>query len=1278
MSVVHARRIRRGIVVFTAALAALVAGARAPLTTRFLHAQAAPPAPSQPASSGRPIRVLFLGQEQERPHNPARMFPLLAAPFARRGIQLTYVATPQEALTADTLQYYDAVMLYGNHETLTPPQEKALLDFVESGKALVALHSASAEFTNSPKYIALVGAQFLRHGTGEFTAEIVAPTHPVMQGLKPFETWDETYVHTKHNTVGRTVLMQRVDASGREPWTWVRTQGKGRVFYTAYGHDERTWQQAGFQALVERGLVWAVDQNARMGWEQLQMPNVSYSDTYPVPNYENRNPAPQYQVPFSPVDAQKFMQTPAEFKIDLFASEPDIVKPISFNFDEKGRLWVIEAFDYPNDVLPAGTTGHDRIKICEDTNGDGRADKFTIFTDGLNLPTSLVFANGGVIVAAAPNFYFLKDTNGDDKADVKETLFTGWGVRDTHAVASNLQYGPDNFVWGTVGYSGFNGTINGKPFNFTQGAYRFKGDGSGFEYMVQSTNNTWGLGFNETFDVFGSTANGDPSWEMGIPARFFDGVQGLGTPPVNGRGGTPPATLGYQSLAQFTALHPTTPYIRQVDNQGFYTAGAGHMMYTARAFPKSYWNRVAFVNEPTAHLTGSVVVEPKGSGYIARDGWNLVSSAEEWFAPVHAMVGPDGAVWVADFYNFIAQHNPTPRGFTTGRGAAYETPMRDHQRGRIYRISYRGAPAAKKRSLSRTDTTGLLEALASDNMFWRLQAQRLLVERGQKDVVPQLVALVRNKTVDEIGTNGGALHALWTLHGLGELATTSTEAYRAAVEALKHPAAGVRKAAAMVLPKDNASADAIVAANLMADTDLHTRLSAILVLAEMPTSGTIAQAMYKASQVPENFGDPWISRALYVAATKHQDAFLSAYKADRTALPFSALPVPLRIGNARPDWRVPSTADLTAEWKNMQAPGNWEARGLANFDGVVWFTRSVTVPAGQTIDSLSLGQIRNSAEVWVNGLLLAPTIAPAAAPAPPPAPAPAAAPPTTGRGMPAVDISTPPAPTASARVAQVVYPVPKTAMHAGANTVTVRITNSRADGGFVGTPDMMYVQAGQARTTLAGTWKYRVERANNTGAIYSRPGELAAHVAFTAAGGPAGAAGASLPAVATTPDVTLQLSIVPEQLKWATTDLTVNAGQLVEITIVNPDQMPHNFVLGAVGSLEQVGGAADRLSTSPTAAAQNYVPDVSQVVFASKLIPSGQSVTFQFRAPTDAGQYPYMCTYPGHWRLMNGILTVLPAGARGRGGAPAPAGPTPAAPAPATGTGRGGATGAGS
>ena len=147
---------------------------------------------------------------------------------------------------------------------------------------------------------------------------------------------------------------------------------------------------------------------------------------------------------------------------------------------------------------------------------------------------------------------------------------------------------------------------------------------------------------------------------------------------------------------------------------------------------------------------------------MAHDGWNLISSAEEWFAPVAAMVGPDGAVWVDDWYNFIAQHNPTPAGFSVGRGAAYETSMRDHLRGRIYRISIAGAPPQKKRSLEERPG-GLLEALAADNMFWRLHAQRLLVERGQKKWCRSSSRSCAIKSVDEIGTNGGALHALWTL-----------------------------------------------------------------------------------------------------------------------------------------------------------------------------------------------------------------------------------------------------------------------------------------------------------------------------------------------------------------------------------------------------------------------------------------------------------------------------------------------------------------------------------
>ena len=1238
---------RRLAAIGAVALAVLFLTARADVAVF----QGARPGPSDGRTPGRPLQVLFLGQNQERPHNPAKMFPILAAPFARKGIQLTYAATPADALDAARLAHYDALMIYGNHTTLTPDQENALIDFVEGGKALIALHSASAEFTSSDKFISMVGGQFLRHGTGDFTAEIVQPAHPLMQGLQPFETWDETYVHTKHNLVDRTVLMERVDNAGREPWTWVRTQGKGRVFYTAYGHDERTWSQPGFQSLVERALMWSISEESRAAFRQLEMPTVLYVDGYNVPNYENRNPAPKYQLPFSPEDAGRFIHAPAEFKVELFASEPDITKPIAMSFDEKGRLWVIEALDYPNEVLD-GNPGDDRIKILEDTNGDGRADKFTVFADKINLATSLTFANGGVVLSAPPHMLFLKDTNGDDKADVRQVLSTGWGTRDSHAVASSLQYGPDNYVWGTVGYSGFDGTMNGTPMQFTQGAFRFRPDGTDFEYMAQSTNNTWGLGFNETGDVFGSTANGDPSWYLGIPNRFFEGVSGLPGPQL-GRGASP----GYQSLAQFTTIHHLTPYVRQVDHQAYYTAGAGHMLYTARAFPKAYWNRIAFVNEPTVHVTGQIAIEPLGAGYVARDAWNLVESAEEWFAPIAAMVGPDGAVWVDDWYNFIAQHNPTPQGYSVGKGAAYETSMRDHLRGRIYRVSYAGAPAAptvKKRSLSRADPAGLLEALGSDNMLWRLHAQRLIVERGQKDVVPQLLALVRNTSVDAIGTNGGGFHALWTLKGLGELNTTTTAAYRAAVDALRHPAAGVRKAAATVLPKTIEAASAMLAAGALQDAELHTRLAAVLAAAEMPASADVALALFRESQKPENFGDPWLSRAIYVAATKHQANFLAAYNADTAKLPFAALPVPLRLGAAAPDWRVPSAQDLASDWNEMTLPGNWESKGLPNFDGVVWFTRTIDLPQNAAaVDTISLGPVRNTGRVWVNGVAMTTPPSPGGIGAP----GPGAGQGTTagGTGLPAT--------TPTARAADLVFSAPAGVFKPGANTITVQVTNQRAEGGFAGTAAEMTLRSGQTRTSLAGPWKYRVERSANTGALYANPGELAAHVAFTAAGGATGAAGAALPVVAPVPDVVLQLGVIANEMKYSAPELTVAPGQLVEIVFVNADQMPHNFVLGAPDSLSQIGAAADLLAQQPNAAAISYVPDVAQVIVKTPMVGPGERLVFQFRAPTTPGQYPYLCTYPNHWRLMNGILNVVMQGRGGRGG------PPPAAPAPGRGRG---------
>jgi HEAT repeat protein len=189
-------------------------------------------------------------------------------------------------------------------------------------------------------------------------------------------------------------------------------------------------------------------------------------------------------------------------------------------------------------------------------------------------------------------------------------------------------------------------------------------------------------------------------------------------------------------------------------------------------------------------------------------------------------------------------------------------------------------------------------------MLWRLTAQRLIIERGQKDVVPQLQALVKNTSVDAVGINGGAMHALWTLKGLGELDSPdskTTSSHAVAVAALKHPAAGVRKAAAMVLPMTAASASAMLTANVLQDPDLHTRLAATLVLAEMPESAEVAQALYRESQKTENYSDKWLSRAFYIAALRHKTPFTTAYKADKTAVPFDSR-FPLRLGTLA-DWR---------------------------------------------------------------------------------------------------------------------------------------------------------------------------------------------------------------------------------------------------------------------------------------------------------------------------------------------------------------------------------------
>ena len=837
------------------------------------------PVTDTPAAPTTPLKVLFLGDNGH--HQPAMRYRQLASGWANQPIKLEYTED-LKVLNPETLAKYDALMVYANHPKIEPEQEKALLDFVRSGKGFVPLHCASYCFLNSPEYIKLVGAQFQRHGTGTFRTTIKDQNHPIYKGFPGFESWDETYVHTKHNTEGRTVLETRKEGRGEEPWSWVRDEGKGRVFYTAWGHDERTFGHPAFQNLVQRGLYWAAHRNpdeagtvrgeVAMTPIPKDLPPFEYQPAR-VPFYPagknwgtTTEPLGEMQKPIDPAISIKHMSTPVEFETKLFASEPMIEgKIMCMNWDERGRLWIVETVDYPNEKRPPGQ-GRDRIRILEDTNNDGIADKTVVFADKLSIPTSLIFVKGGVLVHQAPETLLLTDTNGDDVADERKVVFTGWNAGDTHAGPSNLHYGLDNWLYFMVGYSGFRGTVGSENLDFRTGFVRMKQDGSKMEFLRNTNNNSWGIGLSEEGVLFGSTANGNPSEYMPIANRYYESVNGWSSGVLTGIGGNP----------KFITI---TDKIRQVDHHGGYTAAAGHALYTARNYPKEYWNRTAFVAEPTGHILATFEIYPEGANYRSRQSWNLSASDDEWTSPTMGEVGPDGNVWMVDWYNYIVQHNPTPAGFTTGKGNAYETPLRDKKHGRIYRLVAKAKPGEGNFTLKGASPEKLVATLRNSNLLWRNHAQRLLVDRGEKDVVPALLEILATPKVDEIGLDVGAMHAIWTLHGLGAFGDEKVVA--AVTAALKHPAAGVRRNAALALPETAESAGQILDAGLLGDANGQVRLAGLLALADRPATPKAGEALAKAIADPAITTDKWLPDALIAAAAKQEGSFLAAWLAQK-------------------------------------------------------------------------------------------------------------------------------------------------------------------------------------------------------------------------------------------------------------------------------------------------------------------------------------------------------------------------------------------------------------
>ena len=463
-----------------------------------------------------------------------------------------------------------------------------------------------------------------------------------------------------------------------------------RAFTCIPGHYHKNFSHPTMRALLLRGIAWA---GKRENADELCKPD-ELSDNL---RYVEGGPT-------RPEQAAEKIEVHPEFNISLVASEPLINKVMNVDWDEKGRLWVCETPEYPNgrrelNVEKWKDSGSwtktydrdptDRISILTDTNGDGIMDKKHVFADKLELVTSFCFYKNGVIACAAPDIWFLEDTNGDDVADKRTKLYTGLGTGDTHAVINNLRWGLDGWVYATHGYSAGRVTSpDGKQDFGTDGSgvVRFKPDGSAFEQYASKGGNTWGLDITSDGQVFFTQpTSGTVLFHVVLPEYVL-------------AKGKIPGTTSYKGMITGQKTFPLMSWPEQayvqIDFVGSFTAAAGCAIYEGGAWPEK-WNYSYFTTEPTLNIVHHEFVEKDGVSYkthkeAGREETEFIRSKDLWFRPIENRVGPDGALYVVDFYNQAVIHNDT-RGPMHGPANAAVRPDRDHYFGRIWKVQHKQA-----------------------------------------------------------------------------------------------------------------------------------------------------------------------------------------------------------------------------------------------------------------------------------------------------------------------------------------------------------------------------------------------------------------------------------------------------------------------------------------------------------------------------------------------------------------------------------------------------------
>ena len=498
--------------------------------------------------------------------------------------------------------------------------------------------------------------------------------------------------------------------------------------------------------------------------------------------------------PRSPADERKAFHLPPGFAVELVAAEPDIHKPINLAFDDRGRLWLTDTVEYP---FPArGRKPRDTVKILEDFGLDGRARKITTFADGLNIPLGVLPLTAGpdrkgtqALVYSIPAVQRLTDTDGDGKADRRAVAYEKYGYADTHGMTSAFTWGFDGWIYACHGFSNTS-TVRGKDGSAitmqSGNTYRLRPDGSHVEQFTWGQVNPFGLCFDPLGNLYSADCHSQPIYQL-LRGAYYPSF------------GKPHDGLGFG---------PTT-----IDRYDGSTAISGIVYYAADHFPASQRGTV-YIGDVVTNRINQFRLTWHGSSPRATQH-EFLRSDDPWFRPVDLKLGPDGALYVADFYNRIIGHYEVP----------LTHPGRDRERGRIWRIVYRGPDGKRKPILPRGDwtmasVTDLVQDLGHPNLTVRTLATNQLVRRGNegargvRDVMKPrsdahqrahgLWVLERTGNLDDktLAAAAGDKETLVRVHALRVLSERSRlgePQHKLAIEALKDANAHVRRAAADAL-----------------------------------------------------------------------------------------------------------------------------------------------------------------------------------------------------------------------------------------------------------------------------------------------------------------------------------------------------------------------------------------------------------------------------------------------------------------------------------------------